>query len=73
MVAHSVAFFFRHVLQQPYSIPSKLYPRKEYRLPDIMSQEEVKKVMASITNLKHRAIIQTIYSPRVSACRNAST
>jgi site-specific recombinase XerD len=73
MVAHSVAFFFRHVLKQPYSIPSKLYPRKEFRLPDIMSQQEVRKVMASITNLKHRAIIQTIYSPRVSACRNAST
>jgi integrase/recombinase XerD len=50
MVAHSVAFFFRHVLNQPYSIPSKLYPRKEYRLPDIMSQEEVRKVMASIVN-----------------------
>jgi site-specific recombinase XerD len=72
MVAHSVAFFFRHVLQQPYSIPSKLYPRKEYRLPDIMSQEEVKKVMACITNLKHRAILQTIYSSgiRLQECIN---
>jgi site-specific recombinase XerD len=72
MVAHSVAFFFRYVLHQPYSIPSKLYPRKEYRLPDIMSQEEVKKVMASITNLKHRAIIQTIYSSgiRLQECIN---
>jgi hypothetical protein len=37
-----------------------------------MSQQEVKKVMASITNLKHRAIIQTIYSPWAFACRNAS-
>jgi site-specific recombinase XerD len=72
MVAHSVAFFFRHVLHQPYSIPSKLYPRKEYRLPDIMSQEDVKKLMASITNLKHRAIIQTIYSSgiRLQECIN---
>jgi site-specific recombinase XerD len=38
-----------------------------------MSQQEVKKVMASITNLKHRAIIQTIYSPlgiRLQECIN---
>lgn len=72
MVAHSVAFFFRHVLHQPYSIPSKLYPRKEYRLPDIMSQEEVKKTLSCITNLKHRAIIQTIYSSgiRLQECIN---
>jgi site-specific recombinase XerD len=62
MVAHSVAFFFRHVLRQPYSIPSKLYPRKEYRLPDVMTQEEVRKLLSSITNLKHKAILQTIYS-----------
>jgi site-specific recombinase XerD len=72
MVAHSVAFFFRHVLCQPYSIPSKLYPRKEYRLPDVMTQEEVKKLLAVITNLKHRAIIQTIYSSgiRLQECIN---
>jgi integrase/recombinase XerD len=72
MVAHSVAFFFRHVLRQPYSIPSKLYPRKQYRLPDIMSQEEVRKTLSCITNLKHRAIIQTIYSSgiRLQECIN---
>jgi integrase/recombinase XerD len=72
MVAHSVAFFFRHVLQQPYSIPSKLYPRKEYRLPDVMSQEEVRQLLASITNLKHKAIIETIYSSgiRLQECIN---
>jgi len=72
MVAHSVAFFFRHVMQQPYSIPSKLYPRKEYRLPDIMNQQEVRKLLSGITNLKHKAIIQTIYSSgiRLQECIN---
>jgi integrase/recombinase XerD len=72
MVAHSVAFFFRHVLCQPYSIPSKLYPRKEYRLPDIISQEDVIKLLSGITNLKHKAIIQTIYSSgiRLQECLN---
>lgn len=72
MVAHSVAFFFRHVLQQPYSIPSKLYPRKEYRLPDIMSQEEVRVLLSAISNLKHKAIIETIYSSgiRLQECIN---
>lgn len=72
MVAHSVAFFFRHVLQQPYSIPSKLYPRKQYKLPDVMSQQEVRQLLSTITNLKHKAIIQTIYSSgiRLQECIN---
>lgn len=62
MAAHSVAFLFRHVLNQPYSIPSKLYPRKQYRLPGVMTQEEVRRLLSAVTNLKHKAILETIYS-----------
>ncbi len=41
MVAASVAFFFKHVLKRPYGLPSKLYPRKAFKLPNVMTTDEV--------------------------------
>ena len=71
MVACSVAFFFQHVLKQPYSIPSKLYPRKQFKLPNVMSQEEIKKLFQAITNEKHLVLLKLIYSTgmRLDECR----
>lgn len=61
MVAHSVQFFFTNVLKQPYSIPSKLYPRKEYKLPNVMTVEEVNQLFSVVTNLKHICILEIFY------------
>ena len=40
MTAQSVAFFFRHVLKRPYDVPSKLYPKREHKLPNYLTKEE---------------------------------
>jgi len=37
-------------------------PRKEYRLPEVFSQEEVLAIIGSIENIKHRAIISLMYA-----------
>ncbi len=37
-------------------------PKKSRKLPNVISQEEVLKIIASTQNLKHRAIIALIYS-----------
>lgn len=40
-----------------------LYPkRKQTKIPDVLSQNEVKRLFSVIDNLKHKAILQTIYS-----------
>jgi len=46
--------------------------RKERKLPDVLSLEEIKLVIDSIENLKHRTIISLIYSCglRISECVN---
>jgi site-specific recombinase XerD len=46
--------------------------RKERKLPDVLSIEEIKQVIGSIENLKHRTIISLIYSCglRISECVN---
>ncbi|MCK5839410.1 MAG: tyrosine-type recombinase/integrase, partial [Bacteroidales bacterium] len=37
-------------------------PRRRHPLPKVLSKEEVIKLLSTITNLKHRAIISIIYS-----------
>ena len=62
MVAQSLAFFFRHVLKKPFESKSKLYPRREFKLPVVLTEDEIKKLLESVTSLKQRAIIELFYS-----------
>lgn len=62
MAAQSISFFFRHVLQKPYVIPTVIYPRKVKTLPAVMSAEEILKVINTIENVKHRAMFMLLYS-----------
>ena len=61
MTAQSVAFFFRHVLKRPYDVLSKLYPRREFKLPHYLTKEEVLKLIESCRSDKQRAIVETFY------------
>lgn len=61
MVAQSCSFFFKHILPTPYLVPHEFYPRKEFRLPDILSVEQMQHLLRYITNIKHKAIIALLY------------
>jgi len=65
MTAQSVAFFFRHVLKRPYDVPSKLYPRREYKLPHYLTKEEMQTLINSCRSPKQSAIVQAFYSTGV--------
>lgn len=62
MAAHSISFFFRHVLQKPFVIPTLIYPRKISTLPAVMSGQEILKIINAIDNIKHRCIVMLLYS-----------
>jgi integrase/recombinase XerD len=62
MAAQSISFFFRHVLKQPYVIPTVIYPRKSTKLPPVMSAAEIKTLIDAVKNIKHRTIIMLLYS-----------
>lgn len=62
MAAQSISFFFRQVLKQPYVIPSVIYPRKSIKLPPVMCAEEIRSLIDSVKNIKHRTIIMLLYS-----------
>ncbi len=58
----SIKFMFKFVLccnLESMEIPR---PKKEYKLPQVLSQVEVAKILSSIQNIKHRAILFLTYS-----------
>jgi len=62
MVAQSVAFFFRHVLKRPYDVPSKLYPKREHKLPSFLSKEQMQQLITACRSPKQKAIVELFYS-----------
>ncbi len=62
MAAQSISFFFRYVLKLAYIVPSLIYPRTASKLPPVMSAQEIKTLIDSIKNIKHRAIVMLLYS-----------
>ena len=71
-VAQSCSFFFKHVMPSPFIVPSQFYPRKEHKLPQIFSVEQVKQLLAAVTNAKHRVILSVFYGcgVRLNELRN---
>jgi len=62
MVASSVAFYYKHILRRPYDLPSKLYPTKGFKLPNVMTANEVSQLINNTGSLKQKAIVELFYS-----------
>ncbi len=58
----SVRFLFIDVLKKEIDFDFFIKMKKPDTLPNILSVEEIRKIINSIANIKHRAIISTIYS-----------
>ncbi|WNM18056.1 tyrosine-type recombinase/integrase [Flavobacterium capsici] len=68
----AIKFYYNGVLQKNYKL-DYLYPdRAEHKLPILLTQQEVKQLVENTQNLKHKAILATIYSAglRVSELTN---
>jgi len=60
LAAASLKFFYIEVLKKSFS--DVRIPKKDKALPEIMSKEEVKKLINAADNVKSRLIISTLYS-----------
>ncbi len=69
---NAIKFYYEKVLRGPRKVYQIDRPRKEKLLPEVLSTEEVAAILKSINNLKHKAIIMTIYSAglRISELTN---
>lgn len=60
-VAQSCSFFFKRVMPSPYIVPSNLYPKKQFILPNIMHEDEVNVLIDTPLNLKEECAIGILY------------
>jgi len=58
---NAIKFYFEKVLGQPRTF-YELRPRKEKKLPDVFSEQDVQRLLAAVRNQKHRTILMLIYS-----------
>jgi integrase/recombinase XerD len=59
---NAIKFYFESVLNRPLEPFVIQRPKKEKKLPTVLSEEEVARILKQIRNLKHRCVIYLIYS-----------
>ena len=68
----ALRFFFLKVLRRPYREVDLVYPKRPERLPVILSEEEVARLIESASTSYHRVILMTLYGTglrREELCR----
>ncbi len=58
----ALRFFYGMTLKKDWEIEHVPYQKTGRKLPHVLSREEVEDVLGAVTNVKHRAILTTIYS-----------
>jgi integrase/recombinase XerD len=61
-VISAVKLFFSHVHKIDLDIDVFERPRREHKLPNVLSKDEIKSILQAPSNLKHRAILSLIYA-----------
>jgi len=59
---NSIKAYYEHVLKRPKAFYNIERPKKAATIPNVLSEQEVIKLINSPDNLKHKAILWTIYS-----------
>jgi len=58
----AIKLFFDYVTHCTFDTAELERPRKESKLPSVLSKAEIRQILVCTTNLKHKAILRTIYS-----------
>lgn len=61
-VINSIKFFYEQVLKQPRTVYDLPRAKKEYKLPTVFAEEEVKSILTALDNLKHKTILCLAYA-----------
>lgn len=60
-VAQACSFFFKKVMPADYIVPSNLYPKKQFKLPDIMTEMQVAQLFQGPLNLQEQCVVGLLY------------
>jgi len=61
-VINAIKLFYRNRFNRSMEVDYIQRPRREKRLPNVLSKNEVKTILEAPTNIKHRAILSLIYA-----------
>ncbi len=59
---NAIKFYYEKVLGNPRAVYAIDRPREEKYLPEVLSEDEITEILNITKNLKHKAILMTIYS-----------
>lgn len=59
---NSIKFYYEVVMGMPNRFYSIERPRKQHKLPQVLSKEEILAMIANTNNIKHRCIVSLLYS-----------
>jgi integrase/recombinase XerD len=58
----AMKLFFSEIYDMPLVVEKLDRPRGEHRLPNVLSKDEIKSILAAPVNLKHRSLLSLIYA-----------
>lgn len=61
-IVNAIKFYYEQVLDMPQRFYEIDRPKKENKLPRVLSEEEVRQLITVTNNIKHKAILVTLYS-----------
>ena len=61
-VINAIKLFYRNRFNRSMEVDYIQRPRREKRLPNVLSKQEIKAILEAPTNLKHRALLSLIYA-----------
>ena len=59
---NSIKFYYEAVMGMPNRFYSIERPRKEFKLPKVLSKQEIKLIIENTNNVKHKCIVSLLYS-----------
>src|SRR5258708_14086838 len=65
----ALRFFFITVLRKSWSIADTPYPKRRFRLPKVLSQQQVARLIASATTPFYRIILMPLYATGLRRAR----
>jgi len=61
-VVNAIKLFFREVVHSSLDVDKLERPRREYKLPNVLSKEEISSILKAHTNVKHKTMLSLIYA-----------
>jgi integrase/recombinase XerD len=69
----ALRFFYRQVLRKDWAVEQIPYQRTGWKLPEILSPQEVSALLQATPTLKHRALLMTMYGTLLQVGQRART